>query len=310
MPAPHPPEFRRRAVELARERTAPVAQVAKDLGISESCLRNWMASADMDEGRKQGLTSDERKELVALRRDKRRLETENEILRRAAAFFAREIGPNSVPAGPGACRRRDCCRGACRVLGVSASGFYEWRGRGPSARQRADEQLTEAITAIHQRSRGSYGSPRVHAELRLGQGLRCGRKRVARLMSAAGLTGACRRRKGCTIRDPAASPHPDLVNRQFTRPQPDQLWVTDITEHPTREGKVYCAVVLDAFSRRVVGWSIDSSQTAGLVTSALAMAIGGGHAPPGAVFHSDRGAQDGFNRSSQHRFAEPTVGAR
>jgi transposase-like protein len=93
MPAPHPPEFRRRAVELAREKSAPVAQVAKDLGISESCLRNWMARADIEEGNKPGLTSDERKELVRLRRDKRRLETENEILRRAAAFFAREIGP-------------------------------------------------------------------------------------------------------------------------------------------------------------------------------------------------------------------------
>ena len=93
MPAPHPPEFRRRAVELAQQKAAPVAQVAKDLGISESCLRNWMARAGIDEGRKPGLTSDERKELAALRRDKRRLETENEILRRAAAFFAREISP-------------------------------------------------------------------------------------------------------------------------------------------------------------------------------------------------------------------------
>ena len=89
MPAPHPPEFRRRAVELAREKTAPVAQIAKDLGISESCLRNWMARADVDEGRKECLTSDEKKELVQLRRDERRLETENEILRRAAALFAR-----------------------------------------------------------------------------------------------------------------------------------------------------------------------------------------------------------------------------
>jgi transposase len=93
MPAPHPPEFRRRAVELAREKTAPVAQIAKDLGVSQSCLRNWMARADVEEGKKEGLTSSERKELAQLRRDKRRLETENEILRRAAAFFAREIGP-------------------------------------------------------------------------------------------------------------------------------------------------------------------------------------------------------------------------
>ena len=93
MPAPHPPEFRRRAVELAREKTAPVAQIARDLGISESCLRNWMARADLDEGKKPGLASDEHKELVQLRRDKRRLETENEILRRAAALFAKEISP-------------------------------------------------------------------------------------------------------------------------------------------------------------------------------------------------------------------------
>jgi transposase-like protein len=93
MPAPHPPEFRRRAVGLAREKTAPVAQIAKDLGISESCLRNWMTRADIEEGKKEGLTSDERKELVRLRRDKRRLETENEILRRAAALFAKEISP-------------------------------------------------------------------------------------------------------------------------------------------------------------------------------------------------------------------------
>ena len=93
MPAPHPPEFRRRAVELARGKTAPVAQIARDLGISESCLRNWMARADVEEGRREGLTSDERKELVRPRRDKRRLETENEILRRAAALFAKEISP-------------------------------------------------------------------------------------------------------------------------------------------------------------------------------------------------------------------------
>ena len=93
MPAPHPPEFRRGAAGLAREKTAPVAQIARDLGISESCLRNWMARADIEEGKKEGLTSDERKELVRLRRDKRRLETENEILRRAAALFAKEISP-------------------------------------------------------------------------------------------------------------------------------------------------------------------------------------------------------------------------
>lgn len=182
---------------------------------------------------------------------------------------------------------------ACRVLGLSSSGFYEWRGRGPSARQLADEQLTATIVQIHQRSRGSYGAPRVHAELRLGLSLRCSRKRVERLMRCAGLQGAYRRRKdrGCTVRDPAASPHPDLVNRKFTVTGPDRLWLTDITQHRTAEGWVYCAVVLDAFSRRVVGWSIADHLRTELVTDALEMARIRRHPPAGVVLHSDHGAQ-------------------
>lgn len=179
------------------------------------------------------------------------------------------------------------------MLGVSASGFYEWRGRQPSARQRSDEQLTAAITAIHQASRGSYGSPRVHAELRLGQNIRCGRKRVERLMRRAGLAGIYRRRrKGCTVRDPAASPHPDLVNRQFTADRPDRLWVTDITQHRTGQGWLYCAVVLDVYSRRVVGWSIADHLRTELVIDALDMARWRRKPPAGGtVLHSDHGCQ-------------------
>jgi len=180
----------------------------------------------------------------------------------------------------------------CRVLGVSASGFYEWRGRKPSARQVADEQLTAAIGVIHAASRGSYGSPRVHAELRLGQDLRCGRKRVERLMRTAGLQGIYRRRyRGCTVRDPAATPHPDLVNRQFTADRPDRLWVTDITQHRTGQGWLYCAVVLDVFSRRVVGWSIADHLRTELVLDALDMARWRRRPPAGAVLHSDHGCQ-------------------
>jgi putative transposase len=182
---------------------------------------------------------------------------------------------------------------ACRVLGISASGFYEWRGRGPSARQRSDEQLTAMIARIHERSRGSYGSPRVHAELRLGVGVRCGRKRVERLMRSAGLQGIYRRRrKGCTVRDPAASPHPDLVDRQFTADRPDRLWVTDITQHRTGQGWLYCAVVLDVFSRRVVGWSIADHLRTELVLDALDMARWRRKpAPGGTVLHADHGCQ-------------------
>jgi putative transposase len=178
---------------------------------------------------------------------------------------------------------------ASRVLGVSESGYYEWRGRPPSARAVRHAWLTEQIQAVHLASRGTYGSRRVHAELTLGLGITAGHGAIELLMRRAqikGLPGS--RRPRPKHQTPTSD---DLVHRQFTRPAPDQLWVTDITEHPTREGKVYCAVVLDACTRRVAGWSIDSSQTAALVTSALDMAIRNRSARPGVVIHSDHGAQ-------------------
>jgi transposase InsO family protein len=149
--------------------------------------------------------------------------------------------------------------------------------------------LTELITQIHTESRGAYGAPRVHAELTMGRGISVGRHQVALLMRRAGLQGLPGKR-GRTRPAPRFDTPRDLVDRVFTRTEPDRLWVTDITEHPTREGKVYCAVVLDTFSRRVVGWSIDSSPTATLVTSALGMAIEN-RQPNGTVIHSDAGTQ-------------------
>ena len=177
---------------------------------------------------------------------------------------------------------------ACRVLRVSTSGYYEWRGRVPSARALADAALTAQIIAVHSMSRGTYGVPRVHAELRLGRNLRCGRKRVARLMKLARLQGIYRRR-GRHAR-PAAAVHDDLVQRRFVADAPDRLWLTDITEHPTREGKVYCAAVLDVYSRRIVGWSIADHLRSELVVDALEMARWR-RQPAGTVVHSDRGSQ-------------------
>jgi putative transposase len=178
----------------------------------------------------------------------------------------------------------------CRVLRVSRSGFYEWRGRAPSTRAVADEQLIATITEVHAASRGIYGAPRVHAELRLGLGLACGRKRVARLMRTAGLAGVCHRRKHRRA-GPLPAVHEDLVQRRFVAEGPDRLWVTDITEHATGEGKVYCAAVLDVFSRTVVGWSIADHMRAELVVDALEMARWRRRPAPGAVVHSDRGSQ-------------------
>ncbi len=179
---------------------------------------------------------------------------------------------------------------ACRVLRVSSSGYYEWRGRAPSPRAVADAALTAQIREIHASSRGTYGVPRVHAELRLGRGVRCGRKRIARLMRAERLHGVYRRR-GKRAR-PAPAVHDDLVRRRFVADAPDRLWLTDITEHPTREGKVYCAAVLDVYSRRIIGWSIADHLRGELVVDALEMARWRRRPVCGeTVLHSDRGAQ-------------------
>jgi putative transposase len=181
----------------------------------------------------------------------------------------------------------------CRAMKVSTSGFYAWRACPVGERDWADAQLTNTIVDIHRASRRSYGSPRVHADLRLGQGVACSRKRVERLMRQASIVGIHRRkRRGCTRRDPAAEPAEDLVSRGFDPAEADRLWLMDVTEHPTAEGKVYLAVVLDAFSRRVVGWSIADHMRAELVVDAVQMAIWRRRPPAGqTVAHSDHGSQ-------------------
>lgn len=187
----------------------------------------------------------------------------------------------------------------CDVLQVSRSGYYAWRDRPPSARDREDAGLTEAIRASHVASDGVYGALRIHADLRAG-GIRVGKKRVARLMRAAGIVGVSRRRgPTTTVRSEGARRGPDLVDRDFSADRPDALWVADITYVPTGSGFLYLAVVLDAFSRRVVGWAMAGRLRTGLVLAALGMAVTQ-RKPEGVVHHSDHGCQPGFNRSSQH----------
>src|SRR6266702_249471 len=160
---------------------------------------------------------------------------------------------------------------ACRVLKVSESGYYARRSRPPSVRSVRHAWLTDLIRRAHFDSRGTYGIRRVHAELTLGQGVAVGHQAVELLMHRAGIQGISGRPKFRRV--PGVVTAADRVERQFHRDNPDELWVTDVTEHPTREGKVYCAVVLDAWSRRVIGWSIDGSPSTALVTNALGMAI-------------------------------------
>jgi transposase InsO family protein len=180
----------------------------------------------------------------------------------------------------------------CRVLGVSTSGFYALQQRQPSRRARDDAELLERIRDVHADSQCTYGAPRVHAELRA-RGRRVGKKRIARLMRTAGLAGRCPkhfRRTTVPTATPAAQP-PDLVQRDFNPSAPDQLWVSDITYVRTWEGWLYLAVILDAFSRRVVGWAIANHLRTELATDALRMALNARRPGPGLIHHSDRGGQ-------------------
>jgi putative transposase len=180
----------------------------------------------------------------------------------------------------------------CRVLGISTSGYYEWRSRPASGRDLEQAHLMNTIRQVHAASYGTYGHRRVHAELVLGQGLRVSRGRVERLMRCTGLQGVHRRRlRGCTRRDQAATPSADLVDRNFKPAEPDRLYVADITQHRTSEGWFYLAVVLDCFSRRVVGWAMADHLRSELVVDALQMAIWNRRPAPGAVHHSDHGTQ-------------------
>ena len=180
----------------------------------------------------------------------------------------------------------------CRVLGVSCSGYYAWRSRLPSERARFDAVLSEKIETIHRNSRATYGAPRIHAELRA-IGIRCGRKRVTRLMRRASLRGCSRTRRMKTTQRIATLQQavPDLVGRNFASEEPDRLWVADITYVRSREGFLYLAFILDACSRRVVGWSMATHLRTELVVGALQMATARRKPAPGLVHHSDRGVQ-------------------
>ena len=199
-----------------------------------------------------------------------------------------------------------------RVLGVSESGFHAWRRRPASGHALADAALLKRVRTIHVASRATYGVPRVHAALRA-DGDRHGRKRIARLMRQAGLVGASRRRAGVTTtrRDPDRRPAPDLVDRDFVVAGANQLWVADITFVPTAAGFLFLAVVLDAWSRKIVGWSMANHLRAELVIDALEMAIGQ-RRPGDVIHHSDQGSQYtslAFGKRCKETGVRPSMGS-
>jgi len=178
----------------------------------------------------------------------------------------------------------------CRVLGVTRSGFYAWKKRPKPARAKSDAQLTVKVAAAHQRSRRTYGSPRVHRELRA-QGVRVGKKRVERLMRENGIQGRSKRRFKRTTDSKHGGPvAPNVLARRFTVAEPNRVWVTDVTAIATGEGWLYLAPVLDLFSRRVVGWAASSSNDTALALEALRRALRSRRPPPGLLHHSDRGS--------------------
>jgi putative transposase len=199
----------------------------------------------------------------------------------------------------------------CRVLGVSASGYYAWVVRRPSPRATKDSEVLEQIRRFHQASRGTYGTPRLHRDLRAA-GVRVGRKRVARLLKQAGLRGVSRRKwVRTTVRSAHGRPAPDLVQRQFAATAPNQLWVADITYIPTWAGMLYLAVVLDVWSRRVIGWAMESHLRTELVVAALNMAVEQ-RRPQDVIHHSDQGSQYtavGFGLRCRAAGVRPSMGS-
>lgn len=181
----------------------------------------------------------------------------------------------------------------CKVLGVTRAGYHAWRRRGPSVRQLGDAELAKLIVTIYDGSLRTYGAPRIELELREEHEVRVGRKRVARLMRELGIEGVSRRgkRQRTTIADPQQPPAPDLVERRFVAARPNALWLADITYVPTLEGYLFLGVVMDMFSRKIVGWSMRDDLKAELVVDALAMAVTRRRPPAGLVHHSDRGSQ-------------------
>jgi putative transposase len=227
----------------------PVPVVAAELGLAQATVDRWKAQDRIDRGVKPGPSTSEQGELAAARQRIKELET---LVKQAAALFEEGVRPKpSTRYSPGLASLGFLAKRCCRILGVAASGFFRWRRRSPSPRQLRFAWLTELVRAIHADSRGTYGWRRGNAELLYGHGVIVNRKTIRKSMRAQGLHGLPGARKSLRRKANMATTA-DRVERRFARPAPDQLWVTDITEHPTREGKLYCWVVLEVFSRRVM----------------------------------------------------------
>ncbi|QKW66098.1 IS3 family transposase (plasmid) [Streptomyces sp. NA03103] len=297
----YPPQFKADAVALYQSRPeATIRQVAADLGINPETLRNWVraAGASRPRGRRAEVPTEPptplEAENAALRNKVRELEEEREILRKAAKYFAGGDALVNRFQFVADHQRRYGVKRLCTILGIARSSFYYWRRTAAdrAARQAADARLADRIRAVHRESDGTYGVPRITAELR-DAGERVNHKRIARVMRSIGLAGVrLRRRHRTTVADPAAAKAPDLIGRDFTASEPNAKYVGDITYLPLDGGKfLYLATVIDLASRRLAGWAIADHMRTDLVTDALSAAERTRGNLSGAVLHTDHGAQ-------------------
>jgi putative transposase len=277
-PSKFPAEFRARGVQLYRDSEGrTIAEVARELGVGTETFRKWVRQDEADRGvTPDKPTSAQLAELARVKKENAELRRTNEILRLASSFFRPGGRPDAAAAVRFVAEHRAEFGVAplCRVVGLPVSTFYDRIGRPTSARAVADADLAERIEKVWADSGRSYGSPRVHACLAR-EGIRVGRKRVERIMAESGWQGAYLRRgwKITTQSGQPAIPVPDLVDRDFTAARPNQLWVADITYVRTMVGLFYLAMVLDVFSRRIIGWMMTDTLRTELVLAALEMAV-------------------------------------
>ncbi|WP_157550709.1 IS3 family transposase [Microbacterium sp. Root553] len=289
MPKAFPKELRNDVVAVARRGEAPISRIAKDFGVSESCLQRWLKIADVEDGIKPGVTQADAAELREARKRIRLLEQENEILRRAAAYLSQGVTPQMMfPLVHELAADRIPIAVTCRMLGFSKQAFFKWRADPVAQRDWDNAHLTNAAVDLH-RDEPAFGYRFISDEIEAETGLRASERRVWRLCSEQRLWSVFSKKRGLN-RKAGPPVHDDLVLRDFTATRPDQLWLTDITEHWTDEGKLYLCAIKDVHSNRIVGYSLDSRMTANLAVAALRNAVAL-RDPVGTTLHSDRGSQ-------------------
>ena len=292
MPFAYSPEYREMVLGQVRAGRR-AGELAGELEVSESTIHRWISQDLIDRGTRPGTTTSESAELRAARRRIAELEAELAAVRRASELFGegRVVRPKDlfpIVAQLGA--EGHSVKSCCRLLGIAPSGFFRWRAKPPSARDIGRAWLADLVVEVWEASRRTYGKRRIRAELEDAYGEVVNLKLISGIMREQGISGLPKRRR----HKPSGSNRytaSDLVNRAFDRDRPNQLPMTDITEHPTQEGKLYCCVVLDAFSRRVVGWSVDRRATTAMVNTALGMAIANRATTTATLIHTDHGPQ-------------------